>query len=114
MVEMPPKLMIKLAKMMPRLSGVAFAMSRQPLVISISPPQKADTELGRNERSGENEEITTKKIAIIVPTVITLSEVSIRAEERLKACSSFFIKGLSNSLSFILRYKSPFRNAPKT
>lgn len=76
MVEIPPKLMMKLAQIIPISNGIDAEISRQPFVISTSPPQKAEIELGSNERIGEKEVITTKKMAIIAPTEITLSDES--------------------------------------
>ena len=72
MVEKPPKLIIKLAQIIAVLKGSMLEMSRQPLVNSTSPPKKADIGEGKSDKRGEREEITTKNIAIIAPTEITL------------------------------------------
>ena len=68
MLEKPPKLITKVADTVAA-RGVKFcAIEWQPFVISTTP--SAIVEIGRGKRLkiGESEVITTKKIAIIVPT----------------------------------------------
>lgn len=75
-VDMPPKLIINVEVTIERKSGKATEISMQPFVISIKPPKMIEIKFGKIENIGFKEEIITKNTAMIVPTDITLKEVS--------------------------------------
>ena len=81
MVESPPKLIIKVAIIVAAKGLNALLSSIHPRVISISPAKGADIKLGKSDKMGEREVMITKKIAIIVPTEITLNALSITIDE---------------------------------
>ena len=73
---MPPKLIINVASNVAQNKGKQVAISKQPFVISTIPLKNIATKFGKIENIGVKEVITTKNTAIIVPTEITLKEVS--------------------------------------
>ena len=68
MVEIPPKLITKLARQVASFRFFRLLKLRQPFVISITPFKKAEREVGSSEKMGEKHSIIIKKIVIIVPT----------------------------------------------
>ena len=112
-VEIPPKLIIKVERIVAQKGEKVDEISKQPRVISIKPFKKAAKLAGKRLKIGDSDVITTKKIAIIVPTEIMLSAESKTIEDK----SVFGDKELSVICSFslrvILRYIIPFIIAPK-
>ena len=87
-------------------------MSKHPLVISIKPARTLEILLGKRFNMGESEVITTKNIAIIVPTEIILSAESSTISERVDVLEGrfcWFFNGLS-SFTFKFLYKIPFKH----
>ena len=68
MVEIPPKLITKLARQVASFRFFRLLKLRQPFVISITPFKKAERCAGSSEKMGEKHSIIIKKIVIIVPT----------------------------------------------
>lgn len=82
-VEIPPKLIIKVDKITFSGKLERAEISKHPLVISIIPPKKEDVAGENIDNKGDNEVITTKKIAIIAPTEITLKAESNTIDDKL-------------------------------
>ena len=57
MVEIPPKLITKLARQVASFKFFKLLKLRQPFVISITPLKKAEKEVGRSKKMGENFQI---------------------------------------------------------
>ena len=68
MVDNTPKLITKVQAIIPILPLKNFAISVQPLVISIRPSSTPTICVGKMEKIGFNAVIITKNIAIIAPT----------------------------------------------
>ena len=85
-VDMPPKLIIKEQATIDHTLVIEEEISIQPLVISINPSKTLDIGRGKRLNMGDNEVITTKKMAIITPTEITLKAESNTMLERSPFC----------------------------
>lgn len=82
MVEIPPKLITNVQATTESAPCMLVEISRQPFVISIIPSSTHDICGGKRLNIGDSEVMTTKNIAIIVPTVIILKAESITMVER--------------------------------
>ena len=72
MVDIPPKLIIKLQNIVAKVSEKLEEISIHPFVISMSPSRKILNFCGKNAKKTEKNSIIIKKTAIIVPTDIML------------------------------------------
>ena len=109
MVEIPPKLITKLARIVARNLFEILLSEMQPFVISITPCKKQDSVCGKKLKTGAKLSMITKKIVMIQPTdkieIVeskTMSEIS-------KFCfrKSIFCK-FSLFFTFKLRKIMPF------
>ena len=76
-VDSPPKLITKLARIIASFKFCSLEISMHPFVISMLPCKTSLIGEGKRLKMGLNAVITTKKIAIITPTESILSAESI-------------------------------------
>ena len=111
-VEIPPKPMTKVQVRIFPILPKEDEMSVQPFVISII-PSRMEATLGENRlKSGESEDITTKKIVMTTPIDNTETKVSKMMSEREISLSFFIVCGINKLSALIFLYKRPFIKAP--
>ena len=113
-VEMPPKLITKLQRIVARVLFCSADKERQPFVISITPSKRPFMGGQKRESKGEKVSIMIKKIAIKQPTerierveFVTMSEsvgLSVLDGKDETEEASFFV--------FKFRQQRPFASAP--